>query len=183
MTTTTTKRKKKTSRTKINLLVDIGIFLVFLLATAPHFTGIAIHEWLSIAFGGTILVHLLLHWEWLVAITRRFFTKMHWKTRVNYILNTALFISVTFIILSGLMISETALPFLGIQLQSSPVWQGLHSLVADLSVFIVGLHIALHLDWIANAIKRYLIQPLRRPRPSQPAPMVQATAVRQEATQ
>jgi len=36
-------------------------FLAFLVAMAPRFSGMAIHEWLGIAFGAAITTHLLLH--------------------------------------------------------------------------------------------------------------------------
>ena len=108
--------KKQLNPTKINLAVDGGIFLGFLVADAPHFTGMAIHEWLGIAFGAAIITHLLLHWQWLVAVTRRFLTNIPRQARLNYLLNMLLFIDVTLIIFSGLMISRVALPSLGLSL-------------------------------------------------------------------
>lgn len=154
-----TQQKKQLNQTKVNLAIDGGIFVGFLVAEAPHFTGIAIHEWLGIAFGAAIIAHLLLHWQWIVAITRRFFAKVPWQARVNYILNLLLFIDVTIIILSGLMISKEALPALGLSLAGSRTWSGLHHLTANLSLALIGLHVALHWQWIVNACKRYVIQP------------------------
>ena len=43
------------NRNTLNLFVDIAIFLAFLMAMAPHFSGIAVHAWLSIAFGAVII--------------------------------------------------------------------------------------------------------------------------------
>src|SRR6187455_328514 len=97
------------NRNNTNLIVDSVIFLAFLVAMAPHFTGMAIHEWLGIAFGAAITTHLLLHWQWIVEITKRFFGKAQWSARINYILNALLFIDITLIIFSGLMISEEVL--------------------------------------------------------------------------
>ena len=59
-------KQNKLSPTKVNLIVDSIVFIAFLIVTAPHFTGIAIHEWLGIAFGAGITTHLLLHWQWIV---------------------------------------------------------------------------------------------------------------------
>ena len=152
--------KRRTNATKTNLLVDILIFAAFLVAGAPHFTGMAIHEWLGIAFGAAIVTHLLLHWQWLVEVTKRFFRPMPWGTRVNYILNSLLFVTVTLIIFSGLLMSEEALPLLGITLAGGRAWHGIHKLAADAALILVGLHVALHWKWIVNAFKRYAIQPL-----------------------
>lgn len=161
--------KKQLNQTKVNLAVDAGIFVGFLIADTPHFTGMAIHEWLGIAFGAAVITHLLLHWRWIVAITQRFFSKTTWQARLNYILNLLLFVDFTVIILSGLMISREALPFLGISLEPDRAWSGLHHLSTNLSLVLLGLHLALHWQWIVKAIKRYVIEPLRPARPiSQP---------------
>ena len=142
------------NRNNINLIVDSAIFIAFLVAMAPRFSGMVIHEWLGIAFGAAIVTHLLLHWQWLVEVTKRFFGRAQWSARINYILNALLFVDITTIILSGLMISESALPALGIALPLRGSWRMLHTLSADLFLMLVGLHIALHWQWIASMAKR-----------------------------
>lgn len=154
------------NRNKVNLAIDIGIFGAFLAATAPKLTGLAIHEWLSIGFGVAIITHLLLHWQWIVEVTKRFFSKAQMSARVNYVLNTLLFIIFTLIIFSGLMISEVALPLFGIQATPGFTWRSIHKLSADASVFLLGLHVALHWKWIVNAVKRFVITPIWSRRPA-----------------
>lgn len=66
--------------------------------------------------GGVIVVHLLLNWNWIAQITARLFTKMAKGQRFNYFLNWGLFASGILIMLSGLMISKTVVPFFGISL-------------------------------------------------------------------
>jgi Domain of unknown function (DUF4405) len=162
--------RPRPNRNMTNLVIDIAIFIAFLIAMAPHFSGIAIHEWLSIAFGAAIVTHLLLHWSWIVNVTRRFFGRVTWMSRLNYLLNTLLFIDMTVIIFTGLLISEVALPFVGIDISPGSTWRRLHSLSADLCVPLIGLHVALHWSWIVSMARRYLIAPLmlRRATP-QPA--------------
>ncbi|NTW01067.1 MAG: DUF4405 domain-containing protein [Oscillochloris sp.] len=166
---------KRPNRNVLNLVVDIGIFLAFLIAMAPHFSGMTIHEWLGIAFGATIVSHLVLHWQWVVQVTKRFFSKVQWSARLNYILNALLFIDMTVIIFTGLMISEEALPLFGLELAHGGIWKRLHVQASDLSVFLVGLHIALHWQWIVNMLKRFLVTPLlSRRKPSGQAPVAHA---------
>jgi hypothetical protein len=161
-------KQRKISQIKMNLLVDIAIFTAFLIALDPHMTGTAIHEWLGIALSAAIIAHLLLHWKWLVQITRRFLKRLPGQSRLNYLVNALLFIDVTLIILSGLMISEEALPLLGIAIQRDSFWRMLHTLSADWAIYILGLHVALHWKWIASAIKRYVLRPIGRAfRPAQ----------------
>lgn len=153
------------NRNKINLIVDGAIFSAFLVAMAPHFSGMAIHEWLGIAFGAAIITHLLLHWQWIIEVTRRLVGKAQWSARVNYMLNALLFIDVTVIIFSGLMISRVALPFMGIQLAESGIWRTLHTTSANLFLVLAGLHIALHWQWIVNMVKRFVLTPRASRRP------------------
>ena len=152
--------KKKRSPTKINFVIDLSIFIAFLVAMDPRLTGMAIHEWLSIAFGTAVIVHLLLHWKWIIATTRRAFGKIAAQARINYILNILLLIAMTIIIFTGLMISEVALPGLTIQLQPNAAWRFLHSFSADAVLIILGLHVALHWKWIVNAFRRYIVRPV-----------------------
>ncbi|KPV52249.1 hypothetical protein SE17_16620 [Kouleothrix aurantiaca] len=148
------------NRNKTNLLVDIAIFVAFLVAMAPRFSGVAVHEWLGIAFGAAIVTHLLLHWQWLVEVTRRFFSKAAPSARVNYVLNALLFIDVTLIIFSGLLISRAALPALGLTVAIGGSWRGIHETTANLFLPLIGLHVALHWQWIANMFKRFVFAPL-----------------------
>lgn len=153
---------------KTNFGLDALLLAAFLIATAPRLSGIPIHEWLSIAFGAAIVIHLLLHWQWIVATVKRFLSRMNSQQRINFVLNIFLFIDVTILIFTGLVISRVALPALGIETVRGGIWRPLHSLTSDIAVFIVGLHVALHWQWIWSAIKRYFIKPItsRLPRAS-----------------
>ena len=66
--------------------------------------------------------------------------------------------------LSGILISEVILPLFGIQPVGGHTWKNIHSVSADVSLFILALHTALNWDWIVTVVKRYILQPLRRPK-------------------
>jgi hypothetical protein len=151
---------KTRSQTKLKLWIDVTIFIGFLIAMDPHSSGITIHEWLATSLIVTLVVHLLLSWDWIIQITRRFIGKVNNQSRINYILNWLLFIDGTIIMLSGFMISESLLPFLGIQLPPGFMWRRLHDMAANIFLIILGLHTALHWSWIADTFKRYIFQPL-----------------------
>jgi hypothetical protein len=151
----------------------MAIFVAFLVATAPRLSGLAIHEWLSIAFGAAIVTHLLLHWTWIVQVARRFFGKISWMARLNYILNSLLFIAMTVVIVTGLLISEEALPLFGIRFAHDALWLQLHRQATDLTVLIIGLHVALHWRWIVNTTRRLFTR--KAPRTSLTASQASAT--------
>ncbi len=138
------------------LFLDLAAFIALLIVCAPRFTGVAIHEWLAIALSGTIVVHLLLNWNWIIQISSRLFSKSTNNSRFGYFLNWGLFASGIMIMLSGLMISETVVPFLGFSLQQDRTWMGLHELSTNITMILMGLHVALHWSWITSMFKRLL---------------------------
>ena len=150
------------NRTKTKLVLDVIIFIAFLIAMEPRSSGITIHEWLATALIAVLIVHLLLSWDWITRITRRFIGKLNTQSRLNYILNWSLFIDGAVIMLSGFMISESLIPYLGIQLPRSFAWRGLHEFSTNLFIVLLGLHTALHWSWVADTFKRYVFQPVFR---------------------
>ncbi len=153
--------KTLTNTTKIKLLLDGAIALGVLASLAPAMTGQAIHEWLGMAVAVPIVVHLLLNWKWIVATTRRFFGALPGQVRINYVLNAALFITMTATIFSGMMMSEVALRSLGLSLGHSPSMKMVHNLSTTALVWVVGLHLAMHWSWVVSAVRQHVIAPLR----------------------
>ena len=88
----------------------------------------------------------------------------------NYILNLLLFVDIVVTAVSGILISKSALHFLGITLEASRGMRGLHGTAANLSLVLIGLHVALHWSWIVNAVKKYVLQPFQPTSASPAAP-------------
>ncbi len=152
--------KTKNIQTKTKLIIDVLIFIAFLIAMDPRSSGIAVHEWLATAAFAAIVVHLLLSWDWIIQVTRRMIGSMNVQTRLNYILNWGMFFDVTLLMLSGYMISQSVMPSLGISLPRNFAWRSLHELSANLFMVLLGLHTALHWSWIVSTFKRYVFQPI-----------------------
>ena len=73
--------RKQGNQNAVNLVVDLVIFLIFLVVEAPKFSGLPVHEWLGIAIGVGALTHVLLHWSWIIEISKRFFGKAQTSAR------------------------------------------------------------------------------------------------------
>ncbi len=155
-------QKNSTPQTKTKLWLDVLIFVAFLVTMDPHSSGIAIHEWLSLAMIATLTIHLLLSWDWIVEISKRFLGKVGGQNRINYIVNWLLFIDGTMIMISGIMISEVVLPVMGIQFPADFAWRRLHDMSANIGLLLLGIHTALHWSWIVIAFNKYLIRPVVR---------------------
>jgi hypothetical protein len=152
---------KSPSQIRTKWILDLVIFIGFLIAMEPRSTGIAIHEWFTLAALATILIHLLINWDWIAQVTKRFFGRTSGRSRINYVLNWLLFIDGILLMLSGILISESVVPTLGINLPAGFAWRELHDLSANISLVLLGLHTALHWNWIVNAFKTYLARPIQ----------------------
>ena len=146
-------------RTK--LVIDIATFVAFLVTMEPRASGIPVHEWLSLAAAAVIVVHLLLNWEWIASVTRRISKAANADTRLNYVLNWALFIDGVLIMLSGLMISRAVLPAFDYTMPRSHTWRELHDVTANTFLVLLGVHVAMHWRWIKTHLTR-LVAPILR---------------------
>ena len=161
--------------TKTNLILDISIFSAFLVISNPRLTGTTIHEWLSISFAAAIITHLLFHWQWIVKIGSEFFKKLFHQSRLNFVVDSLFFIAMTGAIFSGLLISKDILSLAGIQFNAGQAWKSIHSLTADASLIMLGLHFALHWNWVVTNVGRYIVSPIRSMF-KQPAPRTSMVA-------
>lgn len=145
---------KARKKTLMNALIDVSSLVVFLIATAPQFTGISWHEWLSLGLAAVIIVHIVLHWQWVVAVATHFIHKATWHSRMSFVLNILLFVAFTLVTYSGIAISESAMPFLGIGMFDNRAWRSLHHTFSNLSLIIIAVHVAIHWRWIANVFRK-----------------------------
>lgn len=146
---------------KTNLTLDLIIFAAFLLVASPRSTGNTIHEWLSIAFLGTIVLHLLFHWKWIVTVTKDLFKKLFHQSRLDYVVDSVFLIAMTGAMFTGIMISRDVLGLFGLTAPQGGAWKSIHSLTSDLSIISLGVHIALHWKWILNTLDRTIVQPVK----------------------
>jgi cytochrome b len=145
---------------KTNLTIDLTILLIFLVGFEPALTGGAAHEWLNLAFGAVMLVHLVMHWNWIKTSLDRKPTMMSRLLKVNVLLNVVSFVVLVMMVLSGLMISRYVFGS-GAAAARGSTWRELHETFANLLLFLVGLHFALHWKCFSSACARYLLTPLR----------------------
>jgi hypothetical protein len=111
--------------TRIRFLVWLDVLLVvaFVVLQVPRASGLPGHEWGGVAFGGIVLVHLLLNWRWIVNTVRRSAGRPRrpvrqagvMQARVNVTLNALLFVMMIVTIFSGVVVSEVVLRSLGLR--------------------------------------------------------------------
>lgn len=151
--------KSASSQTKVKLWIDIFIFIAFLIVMEPHLSDLPVHEWLGLSLTFVMVVHLLLSWDWIIQITKRFFKTVGGQNRINYILNWLFLLDGVVIMMSGIMISREAIPALGLHLTLGSGWYKLHDLSTNVALLLLGLHTALHWNWIVSTLSRYIFNP------------------------
>ncbi len=147
--------------TKTNLFLDLSMLGASLAVTNPRMTGNTIHEWLGVSLAIVVITHLLLHWDWIVSVGKAFFRKLLDQSRLNFLVDALFFITMTGSFFSGILISRSVLPMLGVHLDISRGWRLIHNLTSNTSVILLGLHFALHWKWVVTNIRRYAVIPVR----------------------
>lgn len=146
---------------KKNLIIDIIAFVSFLIVMDPRVTGIAVHEWLSVAFAGLLVVHVLIHWAWLASATRRLLKAIP-LTRGKLIVNALIFIGFTVATMSGFMVSKSILELFGMHRLESHSWREVHEISSNLTLLLTGIHVALNWSWVKKALGSVVTVPSRQ---------------------
>jgi hypothetical protein len=147
-------RRRILARTRLDCWLDALLLVAYTLAYSLGFTGIATHEWLGIGLGVVLLVHLTLHWDWVIRTTSKLLRR-DGRERFVWLVNLLLLVSMTLCIVSGILISEVALPQLGITLPASSFWRQMHDTTATLTLILVPIHAALRWRWIVGVARRF----------------------------
>ncbi len=153
-----TSNRFKINTTKLNLFLDLGLALAFVVELERHFTGLRNHELIGVALGVASITHIVLHWKWVWNITKTFFRNLFHSSRFSYILNAALLVDMAVIIVTGVLISQTLGLNLGIARDAQMTFKSLHVLASNFSLMLVGTHVAIHWKWILSNSKKYLFR-------------------------
>ena len=117
-------------------------------------TGIGLHEWLSLAVFVVLFVHVLFHMDWVIKTTKNAFKHPSWQTTGNWVLNLLLIITLVLCMVSGLLISGDVLPALGLFADGYYFWDPIHSFSAKLLLALIIVHIVVHWRWIFSFFKK-----------------------------
>lgn len=170
---TLTKRGTEvTNKTKNNFQLDVIIFVSLLITTItgfllwlviPHkldivFLGFSRNVWVAahICFGAaglaSIVMHIVLHWDWLKALRGRRLSGMPEKLRANRVVDRIMWI--TYIATNVFGATAWALHFGdGIYVVSVP--DRLHVVFGVMWTILAATHLALHWKWITSTSQRY----------------------------
>jgi hypothetical protein len=171
----------------VAFVLSMGTGLVFLLAGSggsqggsnPAFQSVIfnlsrgtwsdLHTWFSLVMAAGAIIHLALHWNWVVRMTKRIFSfskpLRSGRVKLFYALDTVIVLSFILTMLTGLMFLfmgsggyqggrnpgfETA--FLGL---SRGTWSDLHTWFSLVMTAAIVTHVALHIGWLVSKTKGF----------------------------
>lgn len=135
-------------------VIDILAFIGFLLTFKPQITGYTFHEWLGLAVGFALLVHVCQHWRWVTCITRTL-GRVKAKLCIRYFLDCLMGLGLTMIILTGLAMSS----ILNLELRNYEAWRIVHFSASYIMLILLVAKIALHWNLINNMITKAFSRP------------------------
>jgi len=141
-------------RTEFALWLDVLLLLLFLLIESPRITGVAAHEWIGFAIAIPLIVHMLLSWHWIVSKAKHLWTNGNPRTRLNYLINLVLFVSMVVAIVSGGIVSRIAMPQMGIPTVFDLDRFELHDGSSNVLIAAILLHLAMNWGWVLAALKK-----------------------------
>ena len=152
---------------KSKWLVDAGLFALFIAAFFLDLTGLDLHQWVGVAAGTLAIYHLATHWNWVTAVTRRFFGQTSNKSRLYYGLDAAILAGLGVIAGTGLVIST----WLNLPLDNYEPWLTVHIAASIGTLAATVLKLGLHWRWIVTVGKGLVARPssLGRPVAQRPA--------------
>ncbi len=138
----------------IKFWLDAVIAVTFSLLFTPEITSLPFHEIASIILGFVFIIHILLNINWVIGLSKKLFSKtIKNRAKFTYLLNLILFIDMLIIMVSGLLISKVLLP--DFRYFTNINWMPIHIVSSIVGLFIVGIHIGLHWNWIKQMGSRF----------------------------
>jgi cytochrome b561 len=142
------------TRTVLLLWLDCSMLLLVILLACLSLTGLQLHEWLGFLLCPLVLLHVVMQWRWFLTQFQRVLKPGARRFRINASLNLLLLVVMAAVLVSGALVSNQSIEFIGERFGQLRVWNEIHGLLNFTLVVLVGLHLALNWDWMSAALRR-----------------------------
>jgi hypothetical protein len=146
-------KRKNSKKNLLLLLVDAVLLGGFWLVNQVRLTGMAFHEWFGIALGVILILHLVMHWRWVVNVVKKFFKRSGLVQHLKLVLDVVGFAAFFTIIISGILMSKVVLPSLGLTALHSHSLKMIHVTATNLTIAMIAGHLLLNVGTIFKMLK------------------------------
>ncbi len=143
-------KNRAKNRWIINVVMYAGFTLLFFL----DLTGAIVHQWLGLAVGVIALYHLLDHWDWVDAVSKRFLGKTSWQARLYFFIDAGILLGFLGILVSGLGIST----WFSVLVENQIGWIDFHVVVSAVTLLLIVIKVIAHRRWIVKTASGWLSQ-------------------------
>lgn len=140
----------KNHQQQIKRIIDIAMSIILVFLMAYQVTGEKVHEWIGIIMFILVITHQVLNMKWYSSL---FIGKYNINRVIMIIINVLLLLSFTITAVSGMSMSNYAVPFLYKMFDVS-VARELHLVFSYWSFILMGLHIGIHVNLISININK-----------------------------
>ena len=134
---------------KIKRIIDIIMTLILIPLMAYQVTGEAAHEWLGVSMATIVIVHQILNRKWYTGLFKGNYNPYR---ILSIIIDILLIISFALTAISGISMSNHAVPFL-YNLINVNTARVMHLAFSYWSFILMGLHIGMHVNVMITKIK------------------------------
>ena len=129
------------------LLLDLALLVLLSLMYRKNAISMRFHELGGLALCGLFLIHKALNWKWIHSVTAGIIRRKA-KLNVRWVVDVLLLISMTAILVTGLLISKT-LPTAIAGARGLQIW---HYFFSAASLALSGIHLGLHGAYLKNQL-------------------------------
>lgn len=145
-------------KTILKIFLDTVILLLLAMMYQKRVICIRFHEIGGLILFGLFLLHNGLNWKWFKGVSSNIFQRgLPLRSRVNWLVNVLLFISMTATIGTGLLISKT----LPTSIQQAYLVKPWHYFFAAAALILIGIHLGLHWKYLHHVLLSRLPLPQR----------------------
>lgn len=146
--------KGRLRKNALKLGLDVGMAILLVLMYNKRVFGMTFHEVGGLAVCGLFLIHKLLNFQWIKAVTTRLFTpSTPARQRVLYLVDVLLLGCFTYILISGVSISKVVFHSAQGHDAAANTFKMGHYAVSALALALTGVHVGLHFGWISQRMK------------------------------
>jgi hypothetical protein len=133
------------------LVIDLVAAAVYLVAAIPAFTGLLIHEWISLGIFVVLIVHVAASFDSLLMTMKRCADRLG---IANFVLDGMLLIVFMVVTVSGIMVSRHILPLFDFVAPGYFFWNPVHAISAKLLLALLIVHVAVHFKWFVTLLPK-----------------------------
>lgn len=140
----------------IRMITDIAMTVCLVILMTLRFSNTPLHEWTGIVFGILFIVHQVLNYRWYTVLFKGKYTL---RRTIQTIVNLGMLVCVILTIACGMLMSESAVPFLRVS-SLTAYSRNIHLCISHWLFLFAGIHIGMHVPAMirkaSSVVKRVL---------------------------